>query len=141
MYAWGRGKSSGRAGTRFGPAGHVDGGTDVEWVYLILILAFLSWCIQIAFAYKRQAARIDDMVEQAVRTQAQVTEEAERQEAQAEELKARQRAVEERVRELEGKESDLQGRLGGKQADNASRRPTRHRVDGADPTADPPEGG
>ena len=102
----------------------------MDWVYLVLVLAFIAWTFQIVFAYKRQAGRIDAMIEQAERTQAEVTEQAERHEAQAEELKTQLKQLEGRADELEGKEATLHGKITGRQDSDSSRSPTRHRAEG-----------
>jgi chromosome segregation ATPase len=107
----------------------------VDWVYLVLILAFVSWSFQMFIAYKRQATHIDGMIEHARRTQAETSEEADRYEAQAEELKEQQKALEDKAGELEGKETEIQSSLVGTQENSASRRPTRHRVDGSESEA------
>ena len=104
----------------------------MDWVYLVLILAFVSWSFQMYFAYKRQATHIDDVIEHTLRAQAETSEEADRYEAQAQELKEKQRALEDRAAELEGKETEIQSSLVGDKENSASLRPTRHRVDGSE---------
>jgi hypothetical protein len=107
----------------------------MDWVYLVLILAFSSWSFQMAFAYKRHAGRVDELIDQALRTQAEVDEDAQRHESRARALHEEQTSLAARVSELEGKESELQGRISGQQESDASRRPTRHRIGGSDSEA------
>ena len=55
----------------------------MDWVFLILILAFIAWCVQILYAYRRQADRIQIQIDQVLASEAEVSEQADQYEDQA----------------------------------------------------------
>ncbi len=107
----------------------------MDWVYLILVVSFVGWSTQMILVYRRRSAQIEAQIDQALRSQEEVSEDVERHEVQAESLKEQLEPLEDRMRELEGKEADLRGQLSGKNDSDAADRPTRHRVDGGTPEA------
>ena len=105
----------------------------MEWVYLILILIFIVWSIQLIFVYVRQAEKLDAQIKQAQVSQEDVVLQAEKYEAQAEEKGTRLRELESKASELESKEKQLGEQISSLKQKEASRRPTRHRVDNPEP--------
>jgi hypothetical protein len=63
-----------------------------------------------------------------------VSEQAERYEIQAMEKQGALKDLESKASELAVKEKELQGQIIGLKRSDASRRPTRHRVEGQDPS-------
>ena len=112
----------------------ISGERLVDWVYLILMLAFLTWSVQMIVAFRRQAARIEEQIAQAQASYSEVCAQAEHYEAQAEERKVELRELEQNVQQLSAREKEVQGRIISLKENDAARRPTRHRVDPKGPS-------
>ncbi len=106
----------------------------MDWVYLILILAFLTWSVQMVLAFRRQATAIEEQIAQAQASLDEVSSQAQRYEAQAEERKAELRELEQNVQQLSAREKGVQGQIISLKENDAARRPTRHRVDTQGPS-------
>lgn len=101
----------------------------MDWVYLVLMLAFLTWSVQMVVAFRRQAARIEEQIEQTQASLREVCAQTERYEAQAEERKAQLQELAQNVQQLSTREKKVQGQIFSLKKNDAARRPTRHRVD------------
>ena len=96
-----------------------------------MILAFMIWSIQILLVYRKQVDKIDAQIEQVETSRAEVLEQSETYEARGEELMAALNEIKSEVEGLEKTEKGLEREV--EQFQNASSRPTRHRVE---PTED-----
>jgi len=101
----------------------------MDWLYLALVLAFLGWSIQLVLGYRRQSAALAMQIQQAQVNQEEVMHQAESYEAQAEEKKAEQKELNKKLEETEAKEKELQKQIIALKQREASRRPTRHKVE------------
>ena len=75
----------------------------MDWVYLIWILAFIAWSVQMLVAYRSQVGRIQHQIDLALANQGEVSEQAEQHEVQAKEKK-------DMLNELESKSEELASR-------------------------------
>ena len=100
----------------------------MDWIYLILIVAFFTWTVQIYMVYRRQVSRIQSQIEATQISQQDVTVQAEDYEARAEELAGQLADIKSEAETLEKTEKGLEQELGQFRQQQASRRPTRHRV-------------
>ena len=105
------------------------GERPVDWVYLILMLAFLTWSVQMVVAFRRQAARIEEQIAQTEASHREVSAHAARCEAQVEEKKIELQRLQQNVQQLSAREKEVQGQIFSLKKSDAARRPTRHRVD------------
>ncbi|MDA0749046.1 MAG: hypothetical protein O2954_21205 [bacterium] len=101
----------------------------MEWVYLVLILAFISWSVQIILVFRRQSGRVDAQIAQFEATRSDVAQQAEQYENQAREKKETLQGLEQTAAELEKNEKELQTQISGLKGTDAARRPTRHKVE------------
>ena len=104
----------------------------MEWVYLTLALAFLAWAAQMVLAYRRGAEIVAAQVAQARSNQEEILLQAECHETQAEEKKAELEELKGRAAELGGREKELQASILSLKQKEATRRPTRHKVQSSD---------
>jgi hypothetical protein len=107
----------------------------LEWIYLVLIIAFGSWSIQIFMVYKKQSERIDQQIQVAKTNQEEVTQQAEVYEARVVELATELEELKGKESDWEGKEKAIQRQLSEHQERESRRNPTRHRVDRSDSEA------
>ena len=101
----------------------------MEWVYLILILAFVAWSVQMLMAYRRQVDRVQTQIDLALTNQGEVSEQAEHYESLSVEKKEQLKELEEKAEELADKEKELQAQILGLKERTGGRSPTRHKVD------------
>ena len=102
----------------------------MEWVFLVLILVFITWSAQMVFVYRRQAERIESQIRQTLASQEEVTEQAKQQEEQAAERKTELGDLQRKANELAEEEKSYQSQIIELKQQDADRRPTRHRVEG-----------
>jgi len=100
----------------------------LDWIYLILIVAFIVWSIQIVMVYRRQAENIELQIDATRNSQQDVVVQAEDYEARAEELTGQLADLKTESESLEKTEKGLEQEVNQYRQQNASRRPTRHRV-------------
>jgi flagellin len=72
----------------------------LEWVYLILILAFVAWSVQMLMTYRRQIDRLQAQIDLALTNQGEVSEQAEHYENLSAEKKELLKELEEKAGEL-----------------------------------------
>ena len=101
----------------------------MEWFYLVLILAFFFWAAQMLFGYKRYSDRADDQIAQTISNEENVIKQAEGYEAQVAEKEEELKLLLEEDRTLEKRQKDLEAKVQELKQKEASRRPTRHRVE------------
>lgn len=101
----------------------------MEWFYFTLILAFLFWCAQMLMGHKRQSDRIDVHIADTVSNEEDVLEQAEGYEAQAAEKEEEMSGLQEENQKLEQQQKDIESKVNELKRKEASRRPTRHRVE------------
>ena len=95
----------------------------------------MIWTVQIVMVYRKQVEKIDAQVQMAQDNQAEVTEQAETYEARAQELATELEKLKGEIQSLEKVEKGLEKEVGQFLQQDASRRPTRHRVEpGVDPS-------
>ena len=104
----------------------------MEWIYLVFIIAFVSWSVQILMVYRRQSERIDQQVQVAQTNQEELTQQAEDYEARVAELATELEELKGEVSDWEGREKAIQHQLHEHQERESIRNPTRHRVDRPD---------
>ena len=100
----------------------------MDWIYFILILAFVCWSAQIVMVYRRQSVRIDEQIEAARANQEGVAEQAETYEARAQELAGQLQELKEKASTLANTEKGLEAEVAKFRQQADSRRPTRFRV-------------
>ena len=100
----------------------------MDWIYLVLIVAFLTWSVQIYMVYHRQVQQIQSQIEQTRTSQQDVTVQAEEYELRAQELTEQLADVKTEAETLEKTEKGLEQEVNQYRDQQASRRPTRHRV-------------
>lgn len=101
----------------------------MEWIYLILIIAFVTWTVQIAMVYRRQVNNIQVQIDLALNNQQDVAVQAEEYEARAEELVGELTDLKSEADALDKTEKGLEQEVNQYRQQQASRRPTRHRVE------------
>ncbi|MGA1196582.1 MAG: hypothetical protein ACO36I_08810 [Candidatus Latescibacterota bacterium] len=101
----------------------------MEWIYLILIIAFVTWTVQILMVYRRQVDNIQAQIEIALSNQQDVAVQAEEYEARAEELAEQLADLKSESDTLEQTEKKMEQEVNQFRQQQASRRPTRHRVE------------
>ena len=101
----------------------------MEWIYLILIIAFVTWTVQIIMVYRRQVDNIQAQIDLAFNSQQDVVLQAEEYEARAEELAGQLADLKAEADTLEKTEKGLEQEVNQYRQQQASRRPTRHRVE------------
>jgi predicted nuclease with TOPRIM domain len=101
----------------------------LEWIYLILIIAFVTWTAQILMVYRRQVDNIQAQIEIALSNQQDVAVQAEEYEARAEELAEQLADLKSESDTLEQTEKKMEQEVNQFRQQQASRRPTRHRVE------------
>jgi predicted nuclease with TOPRIM domain len=101
----------------------------LEWIYLILIIAFVTWTVQILMVYRRQVDNIQAQIEIALSNQQDVAVQAEEYEARAEELAEQLADLKSESDTLEQTEKKMEQEVNQFRQQQASRRPTRHRVE------------
>ncbi|MDP6040152.1 MAG: hypothetical protein QGG64_16500 [Candidatus Latescibacteria bacterium] len=108
----------------------------MEWIFLILILAFIIWTIQLLMVYRKQVEKIDAQIHMAQSNQAEVTEQAERYEARAQELAGELADIKGEIDSLEKTEKGLEREVGQLGQQSSARRPTRHKVEPQDDSSE-----
>ncbi len=101
----------------------------MEWIYLILIIAFVTWTVQILMVYRRQVDNIQAQIDIALNNQQDVAVQAEEYEARAEELAGQLADLKSESDTLEQTEKKIEQEVNQFRQQQASRRPTRHRVE------------
>lgn len=101
----------------------------MEWIYLVLIIAFITWTVQIIMVYRRQVANIQTQIENTRNSQSDVTVQAEEYEERARELASELADLKSEADGLGKTEQGLEQEVKQFRQDTASRRPTRHRVE------------
>jgi len=101
----------------------------LEWIYLILIIAFVTWTVQILMVYRRQVDNIQAQIEIALSNQQDVAVQAEEYEARAEELAEQLADLKSESDTLEQTEKKMEQEVNQFRQQQASRRPTRQRVE------------
>lgn len=101
----------------------------MEWVFLILIIAFVSWSVQILAVYRRLREKINAQVETAQASQAETLAQAQKYEIRAEELAQELADLKGTMDGLEKTEMRLEQEVADFRHQDAQRRPTRHRVE------------
>ena len=105
------------------------------WIYLVFIIAFVIWSVQILMVYKKQSERIDQQIQVAQTNQEEVTQQAEVYEARVAELATELEELKGEASDWEGKEKAIQRQLNENEERASRRNPTRHRVDRSDSEA------
>lgn len=100
----------------------------MDWIYLVLIVAFVTWSVQIYMVYHRQVNKIQAQIEQTQLNQQDVTVQAEEYEARAQELAEQLADVKSEAETLEKTEKGLEQEVNQYRDQQSKRRPTRHRV-------------
>ncbi len=100
----------------------------MDWILLVLILAFVFWAFQMVVVFKRQLARYDEQVANLNNSTADVRSQADRYDRDNEEKQKELQSARDAVKAAEDREAALKGRVKGLRKDDG-RRPTRHRVD------------
>ena len=100
----------------------------MEWVYLILVVTFVVWSVQILVGYRRQVGQMDQQIQNAHENLGEATEQTERYEARFRELGDELERLREQATDWEKKEKELKERVNSHRQQDAVRRPTRHRV-------------
>jgi len=101
----------------------------MEWFFLILILAFVSWCAQMLMGFKRQSERIDAQIEATVSNDESIVQQAASYEAQVQEKEEERKELQTEEEKLAAQQNELESGVKELKQKDASRRPTRHRVD------------
>ncbi|MFT5366835.1 MAG: chromosome segregation ATPase [Candidatus Latescibacterota bacterium] len=101
----------------------------MEWIYFVLIIAFLTWSVQIYLVYHRQVDKIEAQIDATQTSQQDVILQAEEFEKRAQEVTEQLVDLKAESDTLEKTEKGLEQELGQYRQQQASRRPTRHRVD------------
>ncbi|MBT3601903.1 MAG: hypothetical protein HOE48_17435 [Candidatus Latescibacteria bacterium] len=101
----------------------------MDWIYLVLIVAFVTWSVQIYLVYHRQVGKIQDQIEVTRISQQDVTVQAEEYEARALELTEQLADVKSEAETLDKTEKGLEQEVSQYREKQSSRRPTRHRVE------------
>lgn len=100
----------------------------MDWIYLVLIVAFVTWSVQIYMMYHKQVNKIEAQIELTQTSQQGVTVQAEEFEARAQELAEQLADVKAESETLEKTEKGMEQEVNQYRDQQASRRPTRHRV-------------
>lgn len=100
----------------------------MEWVYLILIIAFIIWTVQIIMVYRRQVDNIQKQIDAAQVNQQDTLKQAEDFESRAALLVEELAEIKAEAETLDKTEKGLEEEVNQYRAQQASRRPTRHRV-------------
>lgn len=100
----------------------------MDWIYLILIIAFFIWSVQIIMVYRRQSANIELQIDATRNSQQDVVVQAEDYEARALDLTEQLSDLKTEADALGKTEKGLEQEVNQYRQQNASRRPTRHRV-------------
>ena len=102
----------------------------MEIVYLVLILVFLCWIVQMLMVFRKQVDQVTAQNQQIRESQGEVLEQAERLESAAKEKADMLKDLQVQLQKLGETESGLQSEIVSFKGAEASRRPTRHRVEG-----------
>ena len=101
----------------------------MDWIFIVLTIAFIIWSGQIVYSYRRRVALINNQIEAARITKLEIAEQAEQYEVRAERLSAEKNELEQQVSSWTGKEESIKKLVDEKNQRDASRRPTRFKVD------------
>lgn len=101
----------------------------MEWIYLVLIIAFVVWSVQIVMVYRRQVSNIQTQIDVAFNSQQDVVLQAEEYELRAGEVAGQLADLKSELETLEQTEKKMEQEVNQFRQQQASRRPTRHRVE------------
>ena len=109
--------------------GIAPGGKLLEWVMLILIIAFILWAVQIVAVYRRQGEKMEAHIQMAQTNQQDIAVQTEQYEERLEELSVVLDELKNKMDGLGKTERGLEQEVAQYQRQENQRRPTRHSVD------------
>jgi DNA repair exonuclease SbcCD ATPase subunit len=106
----------------------------MDWLLLVLILAFTFWSFQMVIVYRRQIERYDEQTAQVVANTSEVIAQLEKYEADHAEKKEELDTLRKEMEGMDSKEKEMGEKIKTLKGVNDGRRPTRFRLDNVDPS-------
>ena len=107
----------------------------MDWLLLVLILAFIFWSFQMIIVYRRQIERYDDQIAQVRVNTEEVLGQIEKYETEHTDKQEELDTLRTEAEGLDGKEKEVSEKIKSLQKAGEARRPTRFRLDNTDPSA------
>lgn len=107
----------------------------MDWLMLVLILAFVCWLFQMVFFYRRRIEQYDAQIAQVQVNTAEVNAQVEKFETDHAEKKRELDEIRAEAEKLGEKEKEVGDKIKTLKAADSARRPTRFRLDNIDPSA------